>query len=109
MADQEMIESRSPGSAIFLRDKLITFEAWLFTYRRILLRGSGTVVAYAIGLAERALWHIWLFHEDGQPSCIDFTTMWLSGIFATSSDPARIYDDPSVNMRSVFLLSPSAG
>lgn len=73
-----------------------------------MLRGSGTVVAYAIGLAERAFWHIWLFHEDGS-SCIDFTTMWVSGIFASSSDPARIYDDPCVNARSVFLLSPSAG
>jgi hypothetical protein len=53
----------------------------------------GGVVAYAIGLAERAFWHIWLFQENGQPSCIDFTTMWVSGIFAGSSDPARMYDD----------------
>ena len=89
MTDREMIESRSPGSITFLRDKLITFEAWFFTQRRIRFYGSGVVVAYAIGLAERAFWHIWLFQENGQPSCIDFTTMWVSGIFAGSSDPAR--------------------
>jgi hypothetical protein len=88
-----MIESRSPGSINFLRDKLITFEAWFFTQRRIRFYGSGVVVAYAIGLAERAFWHIWLFQENGRPSCIDFTTMWVSGIFAGSSDPARMYDD----------------
>ena len=93
MTDREMIESRSPGSITFLRDKLITFEAWFFTQRRIRFYGSGVVVAYAIGLAERAFWHIWLFQENGQPSCIDFTTMWVSGIFAGSSDPARMYDD----------------
>ncbi len=93
MTDQEMIESRSPGSITFLQDKLRIFEAWLFTQPRIWLYGSGAVVAYGIGLAARLLQHRWLFQEDGTLSCIDFTTMWVSGIFAASSDPARMYDD----------------
>jgi hypothetical protein len=75
------------------RDKLITFEAWFFTERRIRFYAVGVLIAYAIGLAERAFWHIWLFQENGQPSCIDFTTIWLTGIFAGSNDPARMYDD----------------
>jgi hypothetical protein len=90
---QEKFASRSLDSITFLRDKLITFEAWLFTQPRIWLYGSGTVVAYAIGLVARLFQHHWLFQEDGTLSCIDFTTMWVSGIFAASSDPARIYDD----------------
>jgi hypothetical protein len=74
-------------------DKLITLEAWLFTQRRIWLYGSGTVVAYAIGLITRMFQHRWLFQEDGKLSCIDFTSMWVSGNFAGSSEPARMYDD----------------
>src|SRR5271166_860298 len=93
MTDQEMIETRPPGSINFLREKLITFEAWLFTQPRIWLYGSGTVVAYAIGLVMRLFQHHWLFQEDGTLSCIDFTTMWVSGILAGSSDPSRMYDD----------------
>src|SRR5436309_19582 len=77
--DQEKIEGHPPGSIIFLRGKLITFEAWLFTQRRIWLYGSGSVVAYVIGLAARLFQHRWLFQEDGTQSCIDFTHYWVSG------------------------------
>lgn len=90
---QEKFASRSLDSINFLRDKLITFEDWLFTQRRIWLYGSGSVVAYAIGLVARLFQHRWLFQEDGTLSCIDFSTMWVTGIFAGSSDPARMYDD----------------
>jgi hypothetical protein len=90
---QEKFASRSLDSISFLRDKLITFEDWLFTQRRIWLYGSGSVVAYAIGLVARLFQHRWLFQEDGTLSCIDFSTMWVTGIFAGSSDPARMYDD----------------
>jgi Glycosyltransferase family 87 len=76
-----------------VRDKLITFEDWFFTERRIRFYVLGVLVAYAIGLAVKFSWHIWILQEDGKPSCIDFTTMWMSGIFAGSSDPARMYDD----------------
>jgi hypothetical protein len=93
LIDQERTESRPLGLMISLRYKLVTFEAWLFTERRIWLYGSGVVVAYAIGLGARLFQHRWLFQEDGTLSCIDFTTMWVSGIFAGSTDPARMYDD----------------
>ncbi|HEX4595120.1 MAG TPA: glycosyltransferase family 87 protein [Bryobacteraceae bacterium] len=87
------IASRSLDSITSVGDKLITLEAWLFTQRRIWLYGSGTVVAYAIGLIARMFQHRWLFQEDGTLSCIDFTSMWVSGNFAGSSEPARMYDD----------------
>jgi hypothetical protein len=92
MTDQEMIEGRSPDSIIFLRDKLITLETWLFTQRRIWLYGCGTVVAYAIGSVARWFHHSWLFFPDGKPSCNDFVYYWVSGALAGSVDRALVYD-----------------
>ena len=92
MIDQENIESWPLASIIFLRDKLITFEAWFFTRRRIWLYGSGAVVAYTVGLVGRLFWHSWLFDADGKPSCIDFSHIWLSGILAGSRSPALVYN-----------------
>lgn len=73
---------RSLDSIIFVRDKLITIEAWLFAERRIWLYGSGVVVAYTIGLVARLLSDSWIFQTNGKPSCIDFSHMWVSGTFA---------------------------
>lgn len=71
MTDQEKIESRSRDPITPLRDKLIMFEALLFTQQRIWLYGSGAVVAYVIGLVLRFLTHSWIFQADDKPSCID--------------------------------------
>ena len=92
MTYQEKVEGRSFDSVIFLRDKLITVEAWLFTQRRIWLYGSGAVVAYAIGLVARFFRHSWLFEADGKLSCIDFSHYWVSGSLAGSADPALVYN-----------------
>jgi alpha-1,2-mannosyltransferase len=89
---QKKIESRLPGSIILLRDKLKTLEARLFTQRRIWLYGSGTIVAYAIGLMARLFTHSWIFEADGKPSCIDFSFFWVSGALAGSRDPALVYN-----------------
>jgi hypothetical protein len=75
-----------------LRDKLISLETWLFTQRRIWLYGSGTVVAYAIGLMARLFTHSWIFQAGGKLSCIDFSHFWVSGIIAGSRNPALVYD-----------------
>ena len=74
-------------------DKLIKFENWLFTEQRIRLYGWGVLVAYVIGLAARLYWHDWLFQETGKPLCTDFGTIWVSGIFAGSNNPALMYND----------------
>jgi hypothetical protein len=84
--------SRSLDPMVILREKLITIEAWLFTQRRISLYGSGTVVAYAVGLVARLFTHSWIFQADGKPSCIDFSHFWVSGTFAGSADPALVYN-----------------
>jgi arabinofuranan 3-O-arabinosyltransferase len=73
-----------------VREKLARFEAWFFTERRIRLYGLGVLIAYAMGLVVKSFWHIWLFQQDGRPSCTDFTLFWLTGIFA--NDPTRMYD-----------------
>jgi arabinofuranan 3-O-arabinosyltransferase len=78
-----------------VRDKLARFEAWFFTERRIRFYGLGVLVAYVIGLTIKFFWHIWLFQENGKPSCTDFTTLWMTGIFAGSDNPTRMYDDPA--------------
>src|SRR5260370_14347879 len=87
-----LLARRSPDSITFMRDKLVTIEAWLFTQRRIWLYGSGAVVAYAIGLVARFFTYSWIFQADGKPSCIDFSHFWVSGTLAGSGDPALVYD-----------------
>jgi hypothetical protein len=89
---QRAFERRSLDAILFFRDKLLTFEAWFFIQRRIWLYGSGTVVAYAIGLVIRIFRHSWLFFADGKPSCIDFSHYWVSGALAGSGDRALVYD-----------------
>jgi hypothetical protein len=84
--------SRSPDSTTILRDNLTIIESWLFTQRRIRLYGSGTVVAYAVGLVARLFTHSWIFEADGKPSCIDFSHFWVSGTLAGSADPALVYN-----------------
>jgi hypothetical protein len=68
-------------------------EDRIFTERRILACASTAAIAYVIGLAMRLLQHGWFLDSNGSPKCIDFTTMWVTGIFAASSNPARMYDD----------------
>ena len=92
MTDREKIESRSRDPITPLRDKLIIFEALLFTQQRIWLYGSGAVVAYVIGLVARFLTHSWIFQADDKPSCIDFSHFWVNGALAGSRDPALVYD-----------------
>jgi hypothetical protein len=84
---------RSLDSIIFLRAKLTTIEAWLFTEHRIRFYGWGVLLAYAIGLTVRLFSHSWIFEADGGPTCIDFSHMWVTGSFAGSADPALVYND----------------
>jgi Glycosyltransferase family 87 len=60
-------------------------DNWFFTEQRILVCASTVALAYALSLAWRLLNKGSL---SGKQWCADFTT-WLSGIFASSSDPTR--------------------
>jgi arabinofuranan 3-O-arabinosyltransferase len=77
--------------------KLLEIEDRVFTRRHLRIYGSGLVIAYA-GAALLA-WALgrgeWAILPSGEFGEIDFCWIWMSGVFAVSSDPARIYD-PSV-------------
>ena len=77
--------------------KLLETEDRIFIRRHLRLYGSGLVIAYA-GAALLA-WALgrgeWAILSSGEFGEIDFCWIWMTGVFAVSSDPARIYD-PSV-------------
>lgn len=78
--------------ALLSSNKLQAVEDWLFVERRILVCASTATIAYLVGLAIRVLRHQWLVRDNGTQKCIDFTSMWISGTFAASSNPAGIYE-----------------
>jgi Glycosyltransferase family 87 len=67
------------------------FENWFFTEQRILVAASMMTITYAICLAWGLFLHKGYTVSHGR--CVDFTTMWVSGHFAGSSNPIGIYDD----------------
>ena len=77
--------------------KLLEFEDRVFTEHHFWFYGSGLVFAY-VGAAFLA-WGLgrgeWVILPNGEFGDIDFCWIWMSGVFAVSSDAARIYD-PSV-------------
>jgi len=76
---------------------LIEIEDRIFTERHLRFYGSGLVIAYAAAvlLAWGRNRGEWAILPNGELGNIDFCWIWMSGVFAASSDPARIYD-PSV-------------
>jgi hypothetical protein len=75
------------------RNRLLELEDRIFTDRRLRFYGYGVVVAWAIYIS-------WLYFQDGwiigysdrRLGSLDFCWIWVTGKFATSGDPARIYD-----------------
>ncbi len=80
--------------------------AGLFTEQRLLVYGSTVAAAYVVGLAWRLLRHEWVIRSDGNPACIDFSWIWVSGTFAVSSDPARAYDYSAFSAARALLAGP---
>ena len=74
--------------------KLLALEDRIFAERRLELYASGIIAAYAVGiLISWVLYRgVWAVLPDGTLSDIDFCWIWVSGKFAASSDPSRIYD-----------------
>lgn len=76
------------------RSRWLDIEDRIFTERHLRFYGSGAVVAFVVAVL---LWWglyrgIWVVRPDGSLSTIDFCWIWVSGHFAASSDPSRIYD-----------------
>jgi hypothetical protein len=67
-------------------------ENRFFTEQRLLVCASTAAIAYALGLAWQLLQHKWCFGAECTQRCIDFTWMWVSGVFGEASDPSRVYD-----------------
>ena len=63
-------------------------------------------VAYVVGLVWRLLRHEWVISSDGNPTCIDFSWIWVSGTFAVLSDPARAYDYSAFSASLALLAGP---
>src|SRR4029077_3546313 len=74
--------------------------------QRLLLYGSTVAVAYVVGLVWRWLRHEWVIRGDGNPTCIDFSWIWVSGTFAASSEPARAYDYSAFSAARAILAGP---
>ena len=85
--------SSGPGTVWGWR-KLLTLEGRIFTERRLQIYGSGIIASYAAGiLLSWVLYRgVWAVLPDGTLSNIDFCWIWVSGKFAASSDPSRVYD-----------------
>jgi arabinofuranan 3-O-arabinosyltransferase len=78
----------------------------LFTEQRLFLYGSTIIVAYVVGLVWRWLRHEWVIRSDGNPTCIDFSWIWVSGTFAASSEPAQAYDYSTFSAARAVLAGP---
>jgi arabinofuranan 3-O-arabinosyltransferase len=86
-------EPQRPGDTSG-RSRWLDVEDRIFTERHLRFYGSGVVVASVVAVL---LWWglyrgIWVVRPDGSLSRIDFCWIWVSGHFAASSDPSRIYD-----------------
>jgi hypothetical protein len=81
-------------------------EDRIFTEWRIRLYGLGVATAYAAALAWELLGGRSVIDAAGNPACVDFCTIWVSGNFAMSSDPVRVYDYSTFATAQVNLVGP---
>src|ERR1700751_5714744 len=93
-ATPEQASPTRPGT-ISAWSKLLALEDRIFAERRLLIYGSGVLIAYALGVlvSWRRYRGVWAVLPDGSLSNIDFCWIWVSGKFAASSDPSWIYDN----------------
>jgi arabinofuranan 3-O-arabinosyltransferase len=80
---------RCAGSLI---SRLAGAEDQVFAEWRLRFYGTGIALASAAVTVWKMLRGASVIDATGKPSCIDFCTTWVSGRFAVSADPARIYD-----------------
>lgn len=88
--------------------RLSEIEGRIFTERRLWLCGSTLVAAYIVAIL--LAWGLnrgdWIFRADGSPSNIDFCWIWVTGNFAVSEDPARIYDHHALSAAHEIFFRP---
>jgi hypothetical protein len=86
--------------------ELVAIEDRIFTERRLRFYGKGVIFAYVVSLAWVILHGRSVIDATGAPSCIDFCTIWVSGKFAASGDPARAYDYSEFSAAQAALVGP---
>jgi Glycosyltransferase family 87 len=86
--------------------RFLEVENRVFVDQRVLVYGSTIAGSYAIGVAWLIVHHGLFFGVQPKP-CNDFTWMWMSGAFAKSSNPLRVYD-PSA-WSTLWKTAPGAG
>lgn len=92
-----------------VRTKWLDIEDELVTERHFRLYGSGIGFAYALVLALRFWQGVSVIGPTGKFACIDFCWIWVSGVFAGSSDPSRVYDFAAYSAAQNTLVGPNAG
>jgi arabinofuranan 3-O-arabinosyltransferase len=85
---------------------MLDAEDRLFTEWRLRLYGVSIGVLYVVLLAWELLHGRSVIDAAGNPACIDFCTIWVSGNFAVSSDPVRVYDYPVFSAAQLSLVGP---
>ncbi len=104
---QGLLEGRV---ALFGSDRFLAIEDRVFTERRILVYGTGVIVAHAISLAWLALMHHqWVVLPNGDMRGIDFGWMWLSGKLAASGEAAKVFDPTAFSAAQLAFYFPFPG
>jgi hypothetical protein len=75
------------------------------TGRRLGWSAGAVALVYVAALASQLMGHSWLL-KPHQKNCIDFTWIWLSGKFALSADPVRVYAHPVFAAARAALVGP---
>jgi hypothetical protein len=75
------------------RNGLAAIEDRIFTERHLRLAGVGAAEVWVLIVGWLFFLTGWLARPGAKWSCIDFGWIWLTGRFAVSSDPSRVYDD----------------
>jgi arabinofuranan 3-O-arabinosyltransferase len=87
------------------RTRWLKIEDRIFTERRIRFYAAGVVLALALSVA----WDMWhgksVFDLNGNPICLDFCTIWVSGTFAASSNPLLVYEYPIFSLAQRTLVA----
>jgi arabinofuranan 3-O-arabinosyltransferase len=87
-------------------NRLARAENRAFTERRVRFYGIGIALASAWVVALKIFHGASVIGVTGKPACIDFCTTWVSGKFAISAEPARIYNYSIFSAAQAALVGP---
>ena len=89
-------------------DRLGEIEDRIFTEGRLRFYSFGVIASYLLALIWSLYKGQFLIGDDGRPTCIDFSWMWISGKLAASSAPVDAYDYNIFSSLRVALVGPAS-